>query len=55
MILVANTQTGVCHLIAEDRLEEYAASWWQGTSDDLLSHGVNEGWAKLADEQGNPL
>ena len=55
MILVANTLTNVCHLIAEDRLELYVASWQQGTDDDFLMYGVNEGWAIPADTEGNPI
>jgi len=55
MILVANTLTNVCHLIAEDRLELYVASWQQGTDEDFLMYGVNEGWAIPADTEGNPI
>lgn len=55
MILVANTQTNIYHLIANDRYEEYTITWYQGSSDDFLEHGVTEGWALIVDQEGNPL
>ena len=42
-------------LLANDRYEEYFQTYIQGTDLDFLTHGVNEGWAAPADDQGNPL
>jgi len=42
-------------VIAPDRIEEYTQTYLQGTDLDFLTHGVNEGWAAPADDEGNPL
>lgn len=59
MIHVFTTTTNFMPLthfvIADDRYEEYLQTYRQGMDLDFLTHGVNEGWAAPADDEGNPL
>jgi hypothetical protein len=46
MILVSNTQTNACHLIAEDHYDEYVTNWSAGTSEQWLAQALAQGWAE---------